>query len=340
MLAQFQFFPDQASTSAAWVDALLMFLLGVSGFFALLIVTLVIVFAVKYRRRAGTGPTPRIKGSTALEVFWSAVPLGIAMIIFYWGAEIYFRIARPPDETQQVYVVGKQWMWKLQHLGGQREINELHIPLGVPVKLTLTSEDVIHDFFVPAFRSHVDVLPQRYVQVWFQPTMIGRFHMFCSQYCGTNHSGMIGTVVVQERAEYQAWLRSRAEGSLALEGRKLFLYHRCVTCHSADSQARAPVLEDLYGRQVPLNDGRTVVADETYLRESILNPDAKIVAGYQPIMPTFQGQISEEDVIKLIAFIQALRPGETPSRVDLAPPPVAKPSAEKSPPPPAPGGNP
>ncbi|HEV2970473.1 MAG TPA: cytochrome c oxidase subunit II [Pirellulales bacterium] len=345
MLAQLQLFPDQASTSAVHVDRLLVFLLCVTGFFALLIVTLVIVFAVKYRRRSGTATTPRIKGSTKLEVFWSVVPLALAMIMFVWGADVYFRLARPPDSTQDVYVVGKQWMWKIQHLGGQREINELHVPLGVPIKLTLTSEDVIHDFFVPAFRTKVDVLPGRYVHTWFQATKTGRFHLYCSQYCGTNHSGMIGTVVVADPAEYQAWLKDRAEGSLALEGRKLFLYYRCVTCHSADAQARAPVLENLYGRQVPLNDGRTVTADDTYLRESILSPDAKIVAGYQPIMPTFQGQISEDDLIKLIEFIKALGLGETPPRIDSAMPPVAQPPAAQPPAaapvvPPAPGSNP
>jgi cytochrome c oxidase subunit II len=345
MFAQLQLFPDQASTSAVHVDRLLVFLLCVTGFFALLIVTLVIVFAVKYRRRPGAGPTPRIKGSTKLEVFWSAVPLALAMIMFMWGADVYFRLARAPRNAQEVYVVGKQWMWKIQHLGGQREINELHIPLGVPIRLTLTSEDVIHDFFVPAFRTKVDVLPGRYVHTWFQATKTGRFHLYCSQYCGTNHSGMIGTVVVSDPADYQAWLKDRAEGSLALEGRKLFLYYRCVTCHSADAQARAPVLENLYGRQVPLNDGRTVAADDTYIRESILNPDAKIVAGYQPIMPTFQGQISEDDLIKLIEFIKALGPGETPPRIESAPPPVAQPQAAPAPAatpvvPPAPGSNP
>ncbi len=325
MLAQLQLFPDQASTNAAHVDRLLVFLLCVTGFVALLIVTLVITFAVKYRRRTGSGPTPRIRGSTTLEVIWSVVPLILAMIMFGWGVDVYFRLSRPPNDAQEIYVVGKQWMWKLQHPGGQREINELHIPLGVPIKLTLTSEDVIHDFFVPAFRTKVDVLPGRYVHTWFQAIETGRFHLYCSQYCGTNHSGMIGTVVVQEQAEYADWLRSRAEGSVALEGRKLFLYYRCVTCHSANAQARAPTLESLFNQPVALNDGRTVTADETYLRESILNPDAKIVAGYQPIMPTFQGQIGEDDMIKLIAFLKALGKDETPPRVDQAPPPVAVP---------------
>ena len=218
-------------------------------------------------------------------------------------------------------------MWKVQHLGGQREINELHLPLGQPVRLTLTSEDVIHDFFVPAFRAKVDVIPGRYTHIWFQPTQKGEFHLFCSQYCGTSHSLMVGTVVVQEPAEYQEWLNRHAEGSMALEGRKLFLKYRCASCHSADARARAPVLESLYMQQVPLNDGRTVIADETYLRESILQPDAKIVAGYQAIMPTFQGQLSEEEITRLIAFLKALGPGQThaPGRVPRAPPSSASP---------------
>src|SRR5206468_1681387 len=181
-----------------------------------------------------------------------------------------------------------------------------------PVKLTLTSEDVIHDFFVPAFRVKVDVLPGRYAHIWFQATKIGRYHLFCSQYRGTNHSGMTGYVVVQPPAEYQTWLSSHAEGSLALEGRKLFLQHQCVSCHSANARARAPVLEGLYGQLVHLRDGRTVIADETYLRESILKPDARIVAGFDPIMPPFQGQIDEEDLIKLLLFIKALQQGQTP----------------------------
>src|SRR5439155_2526322 len=218
--------------------------------------------------------------------FWTVVPFVIAMFMFVWGVELFFHLARPPDDALEIYVVAKQWMWKLQHPLGQREINELHVPRDQAIKLTLISEDVIHDFFVPAFRTKVDVLPGRYVSTWFRPSKRGQYHLFCSQYCGTNHSGTIGTVIVQEPHEYQAWLNSHAEGSLALEGRKLFLKYQCVSCHSADAQARAPVLEGLYRQPVQLQDGRTVLADETYLRESILKPDAKIVAGYQPIMPT------------------------------------------------------
>jgi cytochrome c oxidase subunit 2 len=326
MFADVPLFPEQASTSAERVDALLYFLLGVSGFMTVLIAGLVIYFSAKYRRRAGAERTPRITGSVKLETFWSVIPLGISLFMFVWGTNVFFHLARPPDDAMEIYVVGKQWMWKLQHPDGQREINELHIPLGQPVKLTLTSEDVIHDFFVPAFRTKVDVLPGRYVHTWFQATRPGQYHLFCSQYCGTNHSAMIGWVHVMEPAEYQAWLDGHAEGSLALEGRKLFLKYQCVSCHSADARARAPVLEGLYLQTVPLQDGTTVLADETYLRESILKPDAKIVAGFQAIMPTFQGQVSEEDVIKLIAFIKELKPGQTPPRIDKAAPPEKNPS--------------
>jgi cytochrome c oxidase subunit 2 len=324
MFAQVPLFPDQASTSAQRVDALYFFLLGISGFFSLLIAGSIIYFAIKYRRRAAGHQTPRITGSLRLETFWTVVPFCIAMVTFVWGASVYFHLARSPDNALEIYVVGKQWMWKVQHPGGQREINELHIPIGQPVKLILTSEDVIHDFFVPAFRAKVDVLPGRYSHTWFQATKTGPYHLFCSQYCGTNHSGMIGWVIVQEPAEYQAWLDRHAEGSLALEGRKLFLKYQCVSCHSADARASAPVLEGLYRQPVRLQDGRTVIADETYLRESILKPDAKIVAGFEAIMPTFQGQIDEDEMIKLIAFLKSLQPGQTPPRIDDAEPPTTK----------------
>ncbi len=324
MFAQVPLFPEQASTAAARVDGLFFFLMGVSGFISILVAGLIIYFAIKYRRRASNLETQRITGSTKLEVFWTAVPAIIAVVLFVWGANVYVFIARPPDNASEVYVVAKQWMWKLQHPEGQREINELHIPVNRPVKLILTSEDVIHDFFVPAFRVKVDVLPGRFVHAWFQATKTGRYHLFCSQYCGTNHSGMIGTVVVMEPDEYRRWLTTRSEGSLALEGRKLFLKYQCVSCHSADAHARAPVLEGLFNQQVVLEGGGRVIADETYLRESIVRPDAKIVAGWRPIMPSFKGQIEEEELVKLIAFIKALGPGQTPPRIDTAKQPEAK----------------
>ena len=228
-------------------------------------------------------------------------------------------------------------MWKFQHPEGQREINELHVPLDQPVKLLMTSEDVIHSFFVPDFRVHMDVLPGRYTSVWFQATRPGTYHLFCSQFCGTNHSGMVGTVHVLEKTEYRRWLELHAEGSLALQGRKTFLKYRCVSCHSYgdNEQPHAPLLEDLYLKTVyyrlPGESGRhrenwrKVTADEDYLRESILHPGAKIVAGYEDIMPTFEGQVSAEEINELIAFIKALKQGETPRRVEEFPPPATTP---------------
>jgi cytochrome c oxidase subunit 2 len=233
----------------------------------------------------------------------------------------------------EIYVVGKQWMWKLQHQGGQREINQLHVPVGRPVKLILTSEDVIHSFFLPAFRLKQDALPGRYVTAWFEATRPGRYDLFCAEYCGTDHSGMIGSVVVQEPAEFEAWLGSNAEGSLALEGRKLFLKLQCLSCHSSDARARAPVLESVYGQAVPLEGGGTVPADEGYLRESIRNPRAKVVQGWQPIMPPYgPEQVDELGLIQLVAYIKGLRPGMTPSRTEAFPSPaVAAEQQEKKP---------
>jgi cytochrome c oxidase subunit 2 len=330
--AEVPLFPDQASTQAQRVDHLLYFLLSVTGFMGILVTILIIVFAVKYRRRSDQERTPRILGSLKLELFWTITPLFIFMVMFVWGASVYTFAVRPPDDSIQIYVVGKQWMWKIQHAGGQREMNALTVPKGKPVKLTLISEDVIHDFAVPAFRLKVDVLPGRYVTTWFEATKTGTFHLFCDQYCGTNHSGMVGDIVVLEPEDYGRWLNKKAEGSLALEGRKLFLKLECITCHSANSNARAPVLEGLYGRRVHLNDGSTVIADEGYIRESILNPRAKIVQGWEPIMPTFKGQLADEEaklseedaLIRLVAFIESLRPGETPVRTEEFPAPVQK----------------
>jgi cytochrome c oxidase subunit 2 len=326
MRAQLPLFPEQASSVAGHVDALFFFILGVTGFFTILIAVLVIYFAIKYRRRSEAEvPRPTV-GSTKLETAWSVIPLGIALFIFGWGASVYFELVRPADDAIEIYVVGKQWMWKLQHPDGQREINELHVPLGQPVKLTMISEDVIHSFFVPAFRIKADVLPGRYTTAWFTATQLGRHHLFCAEYCGSQHSGMIGSVVVMEPAEFQSWLDSRAEGSPALEGRKLFLKLQCVTCHAADALSRAPTLEALYGRAVPLRDGSKIIADEAYLRESIVRPAAKIVAGYEPIMPTYQGQVTEEQLLQLIAFIKALQPGQTPPRIEESAPPMVQPN--------------
>jgi len=228
-------------------------------------------------------------------VTWSVVPLLLMMILFVWGARVYFAIARPPANAAELFVVGKQWMWKIQHPEGNREINELHVPLGRPIKLTLTSEDVIHSFFLPEFRIKTDVLPGRYSTLWFQADRTGEFHLFCAQYCGAEHSRMVGRVIVMEPRDYQAWLGGERRGGRSVDsGEALFVSRACNTCHRPDTAARAPLLAGLIGRRVALQGGRSVVADEGYVRESILDPQAKIVAGYQPIMPTFKGQLSEE----------------------------------------------
>ncbi len=334
MFAEVPLFPEQASTIAHRVDELFYFLCAVCGTMAILIAALILYFSVKYRRRAEDLPTPRIIGNDRLEWFWTIAPLFVFLIMFVWGASIYTSVAMPPPDAMEIFVVGKQWMWKIQHPGGQREINELHIPVDRPIKLMMTSEDVIHDFFVPAFRTKADVIPGRYIWVWFQPTKVGQYHLFCSQYCGTGHAKMVGTVHVMEREEYREWLGSQsATGSLADQGRQLFLKFQCITCHSATADARAPVLEGLYGRTVTLKNGRTVVADDAYLRESILYPEAKVVQGWEPIMPTFKGQAEEEDLIKLLAFIRSLKPGQTPVRNEDASPPLDAPKVP-------PGGNP
>ncbi|MEX2260808.1 MAG: cytochrome c oxidase subunit II [Bryobacteraceae bacterium] len=302
-------FPDQASTFASEVDALYLFLVALTVFFSVLIAGTILYFAIKYRRRSEDERPPTIEGGLALEFTWTIVPFLIAMFIFGWGAQVYFRQFRAPDDATEVWVVGKQWMWKVQHLGGQREINELHVPVGRAVKLIMTSEDVIHDFYVPAFRTKRDVLPNRYSTLWFRPTRTGVFHLFCAEYCGTKHSGMVGSVYVMEPADYQQWLTGgRAEGSLSEQGARLFQDLACDNCHREDGRGRGPRLEGVFGTTVLLDNGQRVTADETYLRESILNPGAKIVSGHQNIMPTFQGLVTEEDLIRLVEYIKSIGP--------------------------------
>jgi cytochrome c oxidase subunit 2 len=307
-------FPEQASTIAPRVDNLYFFLVFVSMFFAVLVTILIIVFAVKYRRRHADEIGAPIHGSLALELVWTGIPFVIAMVMFVWGASVYFAIARPPEETLDIYAVGKQWMWKFQHRGGQREINELHVPVNTPVRVILTSEDVLHDLFFPAFRVKMDAIPGRYTQLWFNATKPGRYHLFCAEYCGTKHSGMRGKVIVMPQNEYQAWLSGgAAEGTLAQQGEKLFTDLVCYTCHAAGSGQRGPVLTGLFGSQVELATGERVTANAEYIRESILNPAAKIVAGFPPIMPTFQGQVSEEQLLALTEYIKTLSGDQAPA---------------------------
>lgn len=307
MFTNFPIFPQQASSAAGQVDGLYFFLLAVTAFFSILIATLVIVFAIKYRRRHDTEVGVPIHGSLALEMLWTIIPFFIVMVMFAWGAKVFFEIYRPSAGAMEIYVVGKQWMWKVQHMDGQREINELHIPVGRPIKLIMGSEDVIHSFYIPAFRVKADVIPGRYNVLSFTATKAGRYHLFCAEYCGTKHSGMIGSVIVMEPADYQAWLSGgKASDSPVAAGGKLFQSLACSTCHKENSQGRGPMLTNLFGKPVELASGSTVTADESYIRESIVNPQAKVVAGFQPIMPTFQGLVSEEQLLQLIAYVRSL----------------------------------
>jgi cytochrome c oxidase subunit 2 len=309
MLTRFHLFPEQASTVAQRVDGLLYYLLGVTIFFSFLIAGLILYFMVRYRRRGDEIP-PVVHGSLALETAWTVVPFFLTMIMFFWGASIYASLRRPPDDALQIDVVGKQWMWKMQHMEGRREIDVLHVPVGRPVKLVMTSEDVIHSFYVPAFRVKQDAVPGRYTTLWFEATKPGTYHLFCAEYCGTLHSGMIGWVVAMEPADFQAWLTGAAPGAApapAAGGEALFQQLGCVTCHRPDAKGLGPPLLGLFASTVQLQGGGSAVADENYLRESILNPQAKLVAGYQPVMPTFQGLVSEEDVMQLIAYIKSLK---------------------------------
>jgi cytochrome c oxidase subunit 2 len=329
LLADVALFPDQASTVAPSVDGVYYFIIGTTVGVSTIVAVLVIYFAIKYRRRSEAPPKP-IVGSLLLESLWSGIPLAIVLWMFVWAARVYFDMMTPPPDALEVFVVGRQWMWTVQHRDGQREKNELHIPVGRPVKLTLASEDVIHSFFIPDFRLKQDAVPGRYTHMWFEATKPGRYRLYCAEYCGTEHSKMIGWVVAQDRAEHEEWLSSRADLSMALLGRRYFLEYQCVTCHSGDSQAKAPNLEAIYNRPVRLRDGTVVpAANDDYLRESILNPPAKVVAGYEPIMPTYQGIVSEEKLLPLIAFIKSLRPGETPPRNEQSTAPQSDPKARE-----------
>jgi cytochrome c oxidase subunit II len=322
MFDNFPLWPDRASTIAGNVDALFIFLIIVSGMMSLLVFSCVIYFAARYRHRKGV-PAEQIEGSTPLELTWSIIPMFVFVAIFLWGAVVYFQERTPPRDATEVYVVAKQWMWKLEHAEGQREINELHVPVGRDVKLIMTSQDVIHSFYIPAFRLKQDVLPGRYTTLWFRATKPGTYHLFCAEYCGTQHSGMVGSIVVQEPAQYEAWMNTNQNGPLSGTGQQVFAQLGCATCHrsetpgsgtpASDTSSRGPALAGLFGSSVRLEDGRTVTADENYIRESILDPGAKIVNGYKPIMPTFQGLVSEEQLNALVAYVKSLsaaKPGE------------------------------
>ena len=308
MIKDFPLWPEQASTFAGPMDNLFIFMCVVCGAVSLLIFLLIFILAIKYRRRPDNELAQDQEPPAMLEAAWIGIPFVIFMGMFVWGAWVYFRLARVPDNALDIYATGRQWMWKFQHPTGQREINTLHVPVGRPVRITMASEDVIHSLFFPAFRTKADVLPSRYRTMWFQATKTGRFHIFCAEYCGTQHSGMIGWVEVMQPTDYQRWLAGGTEGSMSSQGEKLFQKFACNTCHTNDATGRGPVLAGLYGKDVQISDNTIVKADENYIRESILNPQAKIVKGFAipSIMPTFQGQVNEDDLMKLLAYVRSI----------------------------------
>jgi cytochrome c oxidase subunit 2 len=326
-------FPPRASEMAREIDLLFFSTLGVTIFFSTLIAVAIFYFMVRYKRSRPTEVGVYMKeghNTMILEAAWIIIPLFIALGIFAWGARIYFAAARPPADAKQFYVIGKQWMWKIEHPNGRREINELHVPRGQSIKLKMTSEDVVHSFFIPAMRVKNDVVPGRYTTMWFNADSVGTYHLFCTQYCGTEHSRMVGRVIVMEPMEYERWLNGEPGPgtSSVASGEDLFTSKQCSTCHRSDSTARAPMLWGLMGKNVQLEGGQTVTADETYIRESIVNPTAKIVAGYQPIMPTYRGQLSEEEIIQLIRYVTALK---APTGAGAPAEPAAQPTEPATP---------
>ncbi len=307
MNKEFRFFPEQASTLAGQVDILYYLLVGLSIFFALLIFFLIYVFAVRYRRRSENEVPRQIPGLLQLELAWSLIPFGMALVVFVWGAKLYFNTYTPPKDALEIHVVGKQWMWHIQHPTGQREINELHIPAGRAIKLMMATEDVIHSFYIPAFRVKKDVVPGRYTTMWFEAIKPGIYHLFCAEYCGTKHSQMTGAIIVMEPLQYQQWLSGgEASETPVAAGEKRFQQLGCITCHGDKPGARGPSLKGLFGNPVQLQSGDVVTVNEDYIRESILRPNAKITAGYGAIMPTYQGQINEAALLQLTAYIKSL----------------------------------
>jgi cytochrome c oxidase subunit 2 len=299
--------PQSASDYAGRIDFLYICLLVIAFFTAGLVIFLLTFFATKYRHGSHADRSGSTTKTWRWEVGWTSASLLVFVALAIWGASIYLRLYNPPPDALQIFIVGKQWMWKAQHPGGQREINELHVPVGQDVRLVMASQDVIHSFYVPALRMKQDVVPGRYETLWFRADKPGRYHIFCSEYCGTDHAHMGGWLTVMNLREFAQWLRSQGgEETLAAQGAQLFRQYGCSGCHEGGGTVRAPELEGLYGSPVPLSDGKVVVADDRYIRDSILNPDAEVAAGYKPVMPTFAGVISEDDLAKLVAYIQSI----------------------------------
>jgi cytochrome c oxidase subunit 2 len=311
----FPLFPERASTIAVRVDSLYQGLLLLAIFFTLLIFCSIAFFAVRYRAGSKASRAHAGKENFKLELAWTIIPVGISLGIYVWAANLYYDMHVAPPDAVEIYVIGKQWMWKIQHPQGNREINELHIPVGRPIKLIMTSQDVIHSFFIPAFRVKQDVLPGRYSTEWFEATKTGEYHLFCAQYCGTSHASMTGKIIVMKQPDYQQWLAGNLPGeTMASTGDQVFQQFGCSTCHKQYNLGRGPSLQGLFGSTVHLQGGGIVIADQEYIRESILSPSAKVVEGYTPIMPTFRNQVTAEQVSQLVEYIKSLGGKGSPDR--------------------------
>lgn len=299
---------QSASTISGQIDQAMLGLLLICGGALFLVFALMLIFCIVYRKGSPHNRVIKKQGSLALEWGWTIATFVIFLGLFVWGVVIYFEMHVPPKGSAEITVVGKQWMWKFQHPNGRREINELHMPVSQPILLTMTSQDVIHSLFIPGFRIKQDVLPGRYTKTWFEASKIGEYELFCTQYCGTMHANMIGRVYVLSPSDYEKWLEDKTKPieDPSVRGEKLFNSLGCINCHSEHSGYLGPSLEGLYGKRRILTTDESVLADENYIRESILNPNAKVVKGYKPLMPTFQGQVSEEDLLDLIAYIKSL----------------------------------
>ncbi len=307
MLATFPGFTPEASKMAGEVDTLFLGLIGVTIFFTLVVALPIVYFCIRYRRGSSVDRSSPSSGSNLVEAGWTILPLCIALGLFAWGAVVYFHLERPPRDALEIQVVGKQWMWKLQHAEGRREINALHVPQGKAVRVLLTSQDVIHSFYLPAFRVKQDAVPGRYTSIWFKPDRPGRYHLFCAEYCGTNHSRMVGYVEVMPPSDYERWLTEGEEQeSVITAGKRLFSAHGCSGCHENSSVVRAPALQGVFGRRIALQNGATVLADEMYVRDSILRPASAITAGYENLMPSYEGQMSEGEIMQIISYLKSL----------------------------------
>lgn len=306
-------FTTAASDYAHSIDRLFWLLVVVSGFIVCLVSMMIVVFLVKYRRgsKATRREIPEWLGHE-IEIGWTLATLFLFLFIFWWADTRELTALAPPQDALEIHVVAKQWMWRVQHPSGARELDELHVPSGTPVRLAMTSEDVIHDLYLPALRLKQDILPDRYTYLWFTATKTGTFHLTCAEYCGTDHSVMAGKLVIVAPQDYARWTAEQPQGDdLAHQGEALFRSLGCSGCHTPGSSVHAPDLHGVYGHLIQLTDGRTVTADEAYLRDSILLPNKDIVAGYSPIMPSFSGVATEDQLVELLAYLKSLSSAES-----------------------------